>query len=313
MPTTTGNLITAEQVRQALMDSMEGDDNPFMGMLFTRDLCDSALALYEAFNRDENGDRRPFDLADFNDRYITNVQGFLRDAERVQEVECGIDGSAMLDERAKWIQTVVWPRLSEDERKVLVSHARVVVGQGSPRADKLFEGIRGLRNRVVLPLLKSVAGTDSRLTPQGVALDNTISQVRHVLGQTVAQDRFWGVMMKVVGESALVMYEALNRDMKGNPQEFDLTSFYDPYLHDLDGLLNDAERVRLVHARGNTELLDQLAEWIRTVVWPRLTEDERERLVSHVRTVIEEATPQQDILHNVIRSIRGQIRPLLAR
>lgn len=131
------------------------------------------------------------------------------------------------------------------------------------------------------------------------------------MGRIVAQERFFGVVMKAVGESALVMYEALNRDMEGNPQEFDLANFYDLYLHDLDGLLHDAERVRLVHARGNTELPDRKAEWIRTVVWRRLSEGERERLVSHTQTVIEEATPESDAFHNIIRSLRGQIRPLL--
>lgn len=310
MTITTMNSITAEQVREALMDSTKGD-NPFLGM-FASELCDSALVLYETLNRDENGNPRPFDLADFNDRYITNVEGFLRDAERVQEIECSIDGSVMLDERAKWIKTVVWPRLSENERKFLVAYAGVVVGQGSPRADKLFEGMRGIRNRVVLPLLKGATVTDSTLASRGTVSNNTtINQVRRALGQTVAQDRFWGVMMKAVGESALVMYEALNRDMEGNPREFDLSNFYDLYLHDVNGLLNEAERIRLVHARSDTQLPDQKAEWIRTVVWPRLTEDEREHLVSHVRTVIEEATPDENILHNIIRNLRGQIRPLL--
>lgn len=163
MTTTTVNLITAEHVRQRLVN-FQGD-NGFFNM-FVRDLCESALTLYEAFNRDENGEPRPFDLADFNDRYITNVEGFLQDAERVQRVAWNGDG-VMLDERVKWIQTVVWPRLSDEERKVLVARAGVVVGQGSPRADKLFEGIRGIQIRVVLPLLRGgLADPSSQLVTE---------------------------------------------------------------------------------------------------------------------------------------------------
>ena len=118
----------------------------------------------------------------------------------------------------------------------------------------------------------------------------TAQQVRHVLIPANHHDNFYGMLLKAIGESALTIYEALNRDEAGNPREFDLSDFYKRYLEDVEGLLHDAQRIEKVQII-QSGLNEERAEWVRKVVWPRLSEREQQILVAHARTIVQEAYP----------------------
>ena len=116
----------------------------------------------------------------------------------------------------------------------------------------------------------------------------TAQQVRHVLITGNHHDNFFGMLLKTIGESALTIYDALNRDEERNPREFDLSDFYKRYLEDVEGLLHDAQRIEKVQII-QSGLNEERSEWVRKVVWTRLSEREQQILVAHARTIVQEA------------------------
>ncbi|MCF8568234.1 hypothetical protein LLE49_26280 [Alicyclobacillus tolerans] len=138
----------------------------------------------------------------------------------------------------------------------------------------------------------------------------TAQQVQNVLISANHHDNFFGMLLKAIGESALTIYEALNRDEEGNPREFDLSDFYKRYLEDVEGLLHDAQRIEKVQII-QSGLNEEMAEWVRKVVWPRLSEGEQQILAAHARTIVQEASPFPEKLYTAIRGIAGLIHPLL--
>ncbi|SFV07008.1 type IV secretory system conjugative DNA transfer family protein [Alicyclobacillus macrosporangiidus] len=170
--------------------------------------------------------------------------------------------------------------------------------------------------------------TNIRFNPlAGNDIDAIINNVNVVLneqtGDRAKGEAFFDIMAAQVTTDSLQLYKFLHGfDNDGNPVEIDIIGWYDRYLVQMDELFLEASRVQAVAAlesNGTLDqpLVDQRSEWIRNVVWPRLTEPQRVMLRRAAASIINEfggslTGKNAEAYKNIIRGLRGKVRVLIS-
>jgi hypothetical protein len=170
--------------------------------------------------------------------------------------------------------------------------------------------------------------TNIRFNPlAGNDIDAIINNVNVVLneqtGDRAKGEAFFDIMAAQATTDSLQLYKFLHGfDDEGNPVEIDMIGWYDRYLVQMDELFTEATRVQMVadlEAQGMLDkpLPEPRAEWIRTVVWPKLTEPQRVMLRRAAASIINEfggslTGKNAEAYKNIIRGLRGKVRVLIS-
>ncbi|WP_067935779.1 type IV secretory system conjugative DNA transfer family protein [Alicyclobacillus kakegawensis] len=170
--------------------------------------------------------------------------------------------------------------------------------------------------------------TNIRFNPlAGNDIDAIINNVNVVLneqtGDRAKGEAFFDIMAAQATTDSLQLYKFLHGfDDEGNPVEIDMIGWYDRYLVQMDELFTEATRVQMVADHEAQGALDQplpepRAEWIRTVVWPKLTEPQRVMLRRAAASIINEfggslTGKNAEAYKNIIRGLRGKVRVLIS-
>ncbi|WP_206922927.1 TraM recognition domain-containing protein [Alicyclobacillus suci] len=172
-------------------------------------------------------------------------------------------------------------------------------------------------------------GTNIRFNPlAGNDIDAIISNVNIVLNEQTGDkgkgDAFFDTMAAQATTDSLQLYKYLyGFDAEGNPVEIDMIGWYDKYLNDMDELFLEAQRVQGVadamEKNGDSDrpFMESRSEWIRTVVWPKLSNNERVMLKRAAASIINEfggssEGKNADAYKNIIRGLRGKVRVLIS-
>lgn len=201
--------------------------------------------------------------------------------------------------------------------------------QPEPSIEKYAEAL-GLTVRRIHIIDGQVPGkqTNVRFNPlSGNDIDAIISNVNIMLneqtGNAAKGDAFFDTMAAQATTDSLQLYKYLHGfDPEGNPVEIDMIGWYDTYLVRMDELFNEATRVDIVSKlaeRGQLDmsLPDRRADWLRTVLWPKLTEAERTMLTRAAASILNEfggdiTSKTADAYKNIIRGLRGKARVLIS-
>ena len=201
--------------------------------------------------------------------------------------------------------------------------------QPEPSVERYAESL-GLTVRRIHIIDGQVEGkqTNVRFNPlSGNDIDAIISNVNIMLneqtGNAAKGDAFFDTMAAQATTDSLQLYKYLHGfDNDGNPVEIDMIGWYDTYLVRMDELFNEATRVDIVSKLAAREQLDmslpdRRADWLRTVIWPKLTEGERTMLTRAAASILNEfggdiTSKTADAYKNIIRGLRGKVRVLIS-
>ncbi|WAH35963.1 type IV secretory system conjugative DNA transfer family protein [Alicyclobacillus dauci] len=201
--------------------------------------------------------------------------------------------------------------------------------QPEPSVEKYAESL-GLTVRRIHIIDGQVdgKGTNIRFNPlSGNDIDAIISNVNIVLNEQTDDkgkgDAFFDTMAAQATTDSLQLYKYLHGfDSEGNQVEIDMIGWYDNYLVRMDELFYEATRVQLVsdlaiRGQSDTPITEARADWIRRVVWPKISESERTMLRRAAASIINEfggdvSGKNAEAYKNIIRGLRGKVRVLIS-
>lgn len=170
--------------------------------------------------------------------------------------------------------------------------------------------------------------TNVRFNPlAGNDIDAIINNVNVVLneqtGDRAKGEVFFDIMAAQATTDSLQLYRYLHGfDKEGNPTEIDMIGWYDQYLVQMDELFAESMRVQTVTHLEDKNALDQplmesRSEWIRSVIWPKLTSAQRIILRRAAASIINEfggniTGKNAEAYKNIIRGLRGKVRVLIS-
>ena len=201
--------------------------------------------------------------------------------------------------------------------------------QPEPSVEKYAEKL-GITVRRIHIIDGQVDGkqTNVRFNPlSGNDIDAIISNVNIVLNEQTGDkgkgDAFFDTMAAQATTDSLQLYKYLHGfDDEGNPVEIDMIGWYDNYLVRMDELFYEASRVQWVSELAKLNQLEvsqteRRTDWIRRVVWPKLSEAERTMLKRAAASIMNEfggdvSGKNADAYKNIIRGLRGKVRVLIS-
>lgn len=201
--------------------------------------------------------------------------------------------------------------------------------QPEPSVEKYAESL-GLTVRRIHIIDGQMDGkqTNVRFNPlSGNDIDAIISNVNIMLneqtGNAAKGDAFFDTMAAQATTDSLQLYKYLHGfDPEGNSVEIDMIGWYDNYLVRMDELFYEATRVELVSQLASRDQLDvpqadRRTDWVRAVVWPKLSEAERTMLTRAAASILNEfggdiTSKTAEAYKNIIRGLRGKVRVLIS-